>query len=105
MSGSDEDKPARRAPRRSSPRPSMAAVMRAALEQLEMLLGRVPESVSGLRRTDEGWEAELEVVEVERVPDTASILATYRVTLDSEGDVLGYERTRRYTRDQLDRRT
>ncbi|MFJ3791280.1 gas vesicle protein [Kitasatospora sp. NPDC090091] len=105
MSRPEEDKPAGRAPRRSSPRPSMAAVMRAALEQLEMLLGRAPESVSGLKRTDEGWEADLEVVEVERVPDTASILASYRVTLDSEGELLGYERTRRYTRDQLDPRT
>ncbi|GAA2786653.1 gas vesicle protein [Kitasatospora aburaviensis] len=105
VSKPEEDKPARRVPRKSSPRLSMAAVMRAALEQLEMLLGRVPESVSGLRRTDEGWEADLEVVEVERVPDTASILASYRVTLDGEGELLGYERTRRYTRDQLDRRT
>lgn len=83
---------------------SVATVMRAALEQLEGLLGRVPESVSGLRRTDEGWQADVEVVEVERIPDTASIIASYRVTLDEDGELLGYERTRRYTRDEIDRR-
>ncbi|GAA4830749.1 gas vesicle protein [Kitasatospora terrestris] len=75
------------------------------MAQLEELLSRAPESVSGLKRTDEGWQADVEVVEVERIPDTASIIASYRVTLDTRGELLGYERTRRYTRDQLDRRT
>ncbi|MFH8386694.1 gas vesicle protein [Kitasatospora sp. NPDC018058] len=103
LSGPEGDEPVRRVPRKSGPQLSVAAVLRAALEQLGMLLGRVPESVSGLRRTDEGWQADVEVVEVERVPDTASILASYRVTLDSKGELLGYERTRRYTRDELDR--
>ncbi|MFD0275144.1 gas vesicle protein [Kitasatospora sp. NPDC127111] len=101
---SDEAESAGRPRRTGSPRLSVATVMRAALEQLGALLGRVPESVSGLARTDDGWRADVEVVEVERIPDTASILASYRVTLDEKGDLLGYERTRRYTRDELDRR-
>jgi len=33
-----------------------------------------------------------------RIPDTASHLATYRVTTDDAGDVAGYERIRRYNR-------
>lgn len=31
-------------------------------------------------------------------------MATYRVTLDEEGELVVYERTRRYTRGQIDRR-
>ncbi|MGW4892984.1 gas vesicle protein GvpO [Kitasatospora sp. NPDC004240] len=104
MAGAGKGEPASRPARRSRARLSVATVMRAALEQLEGLLGRVPESVSGLRRTDEGWQADVEVVEVERIPDTASIIASYRVTLDEDGELLGYERTRRYTRDEIDRR-
>ncbi|MFD8257478.1 gas vesicle protein [Streptomyces griseoluteus] len=65
---------------------------------------RAPDSVSALKPTNDGWEADVEVLEVERVPDTTSVMATYRVSLDKEGDLVAYERTRRYTRGQIDRR-
>lgn len=42
---------------------SAPAAMRSALEQLRELLGRVPESVFSLKPTEQGWEAEVEVVE------------------------------------------
>ncbi|WP_399218338.1 gas vesicle protein [Streptomyces sp. SAJ15] len=84
---------------------STGAAMRAATAQLRELLGRSPDSVSALKPTDEGWEATVEVVEVERVPDTTSVMASYRVSLDESGDLVAYERTRRYTRGQIDRRT
>ncbi|MFF2852264.1 gas vesicle protein [Streptomyces sp. NPDC058001] len=79
-------------------------VMRSAVEQLQALLGRAPESVSAVRPSDDGWEADVEVVEVARVPDTTSVLASYRVTLDDGGGLLSYERTRRYTRAQTESR-
>jgi len=37
------------------------------------------------------------------VPDTASVMASYRVHLDEKGQLTGYERTRRYGRGQIDR--
>ncbi|WP_431683160.1 gas vesicle protein [Kitasatospora sp. KL5] len=83
---------------------SAARAMRTAAAQLAELLGRAPESVSGIRRTDEGWQAEVEVVELERIPETSSVMASYRVLLDAEGELIGYERTRRYTRAEVDRR-
>lgn len=81
-----------------------AAAMRSAAEQLSALLGRAPESVSALKPTDDGWEADVEVLELERIPETTSVMASYRVTLDKEGDLVAYERIRRYTRGQIDRR-
>ncbi|MBR8639095.1 gas vesicle protein [Streptomyces tuirus] len=78
-------------------------VMRGASEQLAELLGTAPDSVSAVRPGPDGWTADVEVVELERVPDTMSIMATYRVTLDAQGQLLGYERIRRYARGQLDR--
>ncbi|WP_155058418.1 gas vesicle protein GvpO [Streptomyces blattellae] len=84
-------------------RVSAAEAMRQATEQLTELLGRVPESVSSLKPTDEGWEAEVEVVEVERIPETTSVMASYEVVLDPGGHLLAYERGRRYTRSQVDR--
>jgi hypothetical protein len=76
---------------------------RRATEQLSELLGRIPDSVSALKGVKEGWSAAVEVVEIERVPDTASVMATYKVDLDRRGRLLGYERVRRYSRGQIDR--
>ncbi|MER5396032.1 gas vesicle protein [Streptomyces sp. NPDC002599] len=81
-----------------------ARAIRSAVTQLGSLLGRAPESVSAIRPTDDGWEADVEVLELERVPETTSVMATYRVTLDKKGDLVAYERKRRYTRGQIDRR-
>ena len=61
-----------------------------------------PASVSSLAQSDGGWELMVDVVELRRVPDTASLLATYRVTTDDAGNVAGYERVRRFTRGEAD---
>ena len=71
-----------------------------AQEQLEQLIQRPCESVSGLSRQHDGWAVTLEVVELERVPPTTDILATYRVELDQRGELMGYERLSRYYRNQ-----
>ncbi|MFG2826792.1 gas vesicle protein [Streptomyces sp. NPDC048434] len=77
--------------------------MRHASGQLAQMLQCEPGSVSALKATDDGWLADVEVVEIERVPDTASVMASYRVYLDGQGRITGYERTRRYGRGQIDR--
>jgi hypothetical protein len=81
---------------------SAATAMRKAAGQLAELLLLEPSSVSALKATDEGWSAHVEVLELEKVPDTASVMASYSVSLDNEGQLLGYERIRRYARGQID---
>ncbi|MCS0638537.1 gas vesicle protein [Streptomyces sp. LP05-1] len=85
-------------------RVSAPKAMRSAAEQLRELLGRAPETISAVRPTDDGWEADVEVLELERIPETTSVLASYRVTLDADGELMAYERVRRYTRAQIDPR-
>ncbi|MCQ4044247.1 gas vesicle protein [Streptantibioticus rubrisoli] len=87
----------------SAQRVSAPEAMRSATQQLTELLGRAPESVSALKPTEQGWEAEVEVVELERIPDTSSVMASYQVVLDPAGKLMAYERARRYTRAQVDR--
>jgi hypothetical protein len=82
----------------------IAEAMRLAAGQLAELLQREPASVSSLKASGDGWTADIEVVEVERVPDTTSVMGSYRVQLDGRGNLLGYERTRRYARGQIDQR-
>jgi hypothetical protein len=55
-----------------------------------------------VRREEDGWSVLVDVVELERVPSTTSVMATYRVEIDSNGDVTGYERLRRFTRGSVD---
>jgi hypothetical protein len=71
-----------------------------ARQYLESLTGQPAEAVSGLMRTRDGWAVTLEVVELERVPSSTDILGSYRVEVDNEGELLGYDRLHRYYRNQ-----
>ncbi|CAL9616513.1 hypothetical protein SUDANB38_05779 [Streptomyces sp. enrichment culture] len=82
---------------------SATEALRQASGQLAELLGRSPESVSALKPTEQGWTATVEVLELERVPETSSVMASYELVLGPDGRLLGYERARRYTRAQIDR--
>lgn len=75
-----------------------AAVTREALRQIAELTGRAPDTVSAVERTDDGWRVEVELVELERVPSTTNILATYEVEMDDDCSLVAYRRLRRYYR-------
>jgi hypothetical protein len=77
-------------------------VLRQARAQLAELTGMSAESVSSFEQTEDGWALEVEVLEVERVPDTMSLLASYQVDLDAQGRLTGYRRLRRYERARAD---
>lgn len=83
-----------------SGRVSGPKAVQAAKANLEELTGQAVESVSGLMRTRDGWAISLEVVELERVPRSTDLMASYRVEIDNEGELMGYERVARYYRNQ-----
>ncbi|MEU2398495.1 gas vesicle protein GvpO [Streptomyces pseudogriseolus] len=89
-------------PARKKPKPM--EVLRQARAQLAELTGMEAESVSSFEQTSEGWVLEVEVLELERVPDTMSLMASYQVELDPDGDLTGYRRVRRYERGRADAR-
>lgn len=71
--------------------------------ELPQLLGRPVESVLGVQRDDdELWQVTVQVVELARIPNSTDVLGAYRVTLDEDGELAGYQRQRRYTRGQAD---
>lgn len=73
-----------------------------ALAQFAELTNQEPERVSGMRSTNDGWSVLADVVELKRIPETASVLATYRLDIDTDGNLLGYERLRRFVRGATD---
>ena len=70
-------------------------------ETIAELTGLHPETVSGLSKDEEGWHVFVDLIELKRIPEATDVLATYETVLDDEGNLIRYERTRRYTRDQL----
>lgn len=82
---------------------SAADAIRAAVAQFRALTAREPDGVTGVRKTPEGdWSVLIDVVELERIPATTTVLATYRVDIDPGGELLACERLRRYTRGTTD---
>ncbi|MFC6066862.1 gas vesicle protein [Streptomyces ochraceiscleroticus] len=73
-----------------------------ACTRLEALIGHAPEGASAVRRTEEGWCVVVDALEVARIPDTTSLLASYEVQLDRDGELLEYRRVRRYRRGSAD---
>ncbi len=72
-------------------------------DEFPSLLGRPIESVLGVERQDaDGWQVTVQVVELERIPRSTDVLGAYAVTLDDDGELVGYRRRRRYNRSQAD---
>jgi Gas vesicle synthesis protein GvpO len=77
-------------------------VVETAREQLAALLGKEPDSISGLDRSGDHWIVTLEVVELARIPESTDVLASYEVELDGDRNLVRYTRRRRYYRSQAD---
>ena len=74
-----------------------------ARQQVADVTGHDVETISGFQRSkNNGWLVTVEVLELQRVPNTMDLLATYAVKLSEDGDVLELERRRRYHRAAVD---
>lgn len=91
-----------KAARRTAPVRGAEHAARAASRSLEGLIGHPTEGVSAVRRVDDGWCVVVDVLELPRIPDTTSLLASYEVQLDQDGELLEYCRVRRYRRGSAD---
>ena len=81
----------------------VAAIGRRAAALVSTLTGRAPESVVFIERSDGGWRVGVEVVEVAASPTRPTSSPVYEVRLDADGDLVSYQRTRRYPRGDLQR--
>ncbi|MCW2894030.1 MAG: hypothetical protein QOG28_1235 [Trebonia sp.] len=84
------------------PQLSAAEAGREGLRQITELTGKDPESVTGVTRSEDGWRVTVEVVEDRRVPSSTDILSTYETEIADDGELLSYQRVRRYSRGRGD---
>jgi Gas vesicle synthesis protein GvpO len=79
-------------------KPHSRDIAERAVEQMQNLMDRKIEAVTGLEKEGDEWTVTLEVLELERVPSTTDVIGKYEVTLDKDGEMTGLERTRRFPR-------
>jgi hypothetical protein len=84
------------------PQLSAAEAGREGLRQITELTGKDPESVTGVTRSEDGWRVTVEVVEDRRIPSSTDILSTYETVIADDGELLSYQRVRRYSRGRGD---
>lgn len=77
---------------------SMVEAMRRARGELESITGSKVERVCGFEPVEDGWEMQVEVVEVVRTPNTQDLLALYEVQVGSDGALMGFDRVAHRTR-------
>lgn len=73
-----------------------------ALRQIAALTSKQPEGITEIARTEDGWTVGVELIEDQRIPSSADILATYETTVDADGELVSYRRIRRYARGRGD---
>jgi len=80
-----------------------AQLAKRAMHTVAELVGCPAEGVTSIRRNgDDSWIIVVEVLEVERVPETTDVLASYEAEVGSDGDVISFTRVRRYERAQTE---
>lgn len=101
VQGTGPGQPPGLAPNGSSRMPATAAA-KAGIGSIIELTGKQPEGVTAVEPMSDGWLIAVEVIEDQRVPSAADILATYEAELAPDGTLLAYRRTRRYMRGRGD---
>jgi hypothetical protein len=71
---------------------TVAEAVEKAKKQLSDLIERKPSSVAAVSKDEEGWHITLEMLERKAIPDHMDLLATYKVLLDEEGNVVKFDR-------------
>ena len=79
---------------------SAVELARAAMTAVEELTGYRSEAATALQWDEESdsWRVTVEVLELERVPNTTDVIGAYEVRLDPQGTLHGYKRLRRFPR-------
>lgn len=71
---------------------SIMEVTKKARRELESITGSKVERVCGCDPAEDGWQLQMEVVELCRTPNTQDLLAMYDVQLAPDGAVTGFDR-------------
>lgn len=63
-----------------------------AMSAIRTLVKKQPLSVISVNKAGTNWEALVEVLEREAIPDTQNLIGIYKMSFDSAAKLLGYKR-------------
>ena len=66
-------------------------IAKQSLSALEKTLNKKPESVISVNKEGKVWKVIAEVLERKAVPDTQDLLGRYELSMDDNGELLGYK--------------
>jgi hypothetical protein len=79
--------------------PDVGKALGQAKQLLAELTGLKPGTITAVDLDEDGTvKVTMEMVELERVPNTMDVLGSYEVVLGKDGQLRGYRRVRRYHR-------
>jgi hypothetical protein len=74
-----------------------------AKRQVSEMTGLEAETVTGIDCAgDDRWVVTVEVVELQRIPNTMDVMGTFEATLSQDGELVGFRRRGRHRRSQTD---
>lgn len=62
------------------------------------LIGRDLDSITAVRKDQEGWRVVVDIIERHSVPDTQDIIGRYEIHLNPQAEIVGYHRIGRLRR-------
>jgi Gas vesicle synthesis protein GvpO len=68
------------------------------------LTGKEPEAITGFSATDGGWSITVDLLELERVPSTTSVIGSYETQIDKDGNLTEFRLAKRYVRGEAGER-
>jgi hypothetical protein len=80
---------------------SLVEIIEGAKLQLGSIISYPIDSVTGVKKIEDGWELLITLIELTRIPSSSDVLAEYSVSLDSIGEVVGYRQIQRFLRNQV----
>lgn len=69
-----------------------------AKSELQDITGLRAETVSKIAAQDNGWQVDVDMVELKSIPESKDVIATYELLMDGDGNTLSYKRVRRFLR-------
>lgn len=71
------------------------------IPQIKKLINKVPESISFLEKTQDGWTVHCDVLEKKSVPETYDLLKILEFKLDKNAKITSFKQLRKVRRGDL----
>jgi len=81
--------------------PRLVGIIEGAKQQFGIMVNYPIESVTSVKKVEDGWHLLVTLIELGRIPSSSDVLAEYALSLDQAGEIVSYKQGRRFLRSQV----